>query len=944
MPLARINKAHLAVKNSAPRRNRALRLEGLEDRALLAPMLGVYTPGAPYHVPEGSLAAFYFALTESVPATVTVTWHTVAGSATEDVDYQGSSGTVVIPGDTAQHGVGVPTYQDTAADDGETFSVAITSVVSTGAGVGISSSSATAIIDDVVPPPGGGGTGGGGPGGGPGGGGPGGPGGGGGTPPQGPMMSSFRVDRLSDAVEGISAGRFKISRTIGSNGTAAYTVYFQFASASQATMNNPAGTVPSADYAPSRFPYQVPFAAGQLESVISIGAHADGVVEGNESVILDLLTYAAPGQGPVPYLVDSLHASASLVIKDPPLVTLGNASITEGDTGTQNITIPVSLQFAVETYTYVQVQTTDGTALESDQGYVGGTKTVMIPAGQTQPATPLIYAVKGDDKAEANETFTAKILSAGACRFDPANIGEITIQNDDYAPDLHGALTIPVYGWHEGEDILVNVSSVDNDTPAMNIIYTLTGAPSGSLVISPTSQGFKLSGRLNFLAHDNMPVGGYSMTVVATDPSGNSNTKTFTVPVINSTFDSLDATEVHFIDFGLGLYDRTSNQVSATGSNPPLNWTVSGDNWIEATAVMSTTYMKSTDYRIEFDSGAFATGTGTQMRKLTSASGQILLQLDLNLDGVFAATETTQAILVNMATFGGAVIRDQRVGGGPVEAMDFEVLADEHFETGGVFEFNLHNVTMHSPLLRHVYYRDAFGPINTPVDDGQGTSYTTTMTAADAAAQKGMLMFYYDENDNGVYDNAPYDELSFESPWFSVKDVRVVDLIVLVSNSLGTNSNIGYRPTQAHIQALLDAQADILLARNGFSDWRGRIRFNAQSVATLPATSTLVDRVTTQSEFDDWGNADQDLAFVSELYGWYGPILNAMGLTTPGHRGSVIDWNDQDPITIVHELGHQFGIMHTGHSSDHIMYGSGNPGQNHLLKSDADAFEQNDRQ
>ncbi len=861
-------------------------------------------------------------------------------------------------------GVSVSTYVDSVTDNGETFSLVIDSVTSS-ASVGISNSSAMVTIDDSQASGTGGGAGGGaggvtggsgGSGGGTGGsggtggvagggtsggstggtgGGMGGGGGGTGDPPvqNGPTIT-YRVDRLDDAVEGISQGRFKISRPLES--TPAQTVYFRFASNSQAIMNNQDGTVTNADYVPSTFPYQIQFASGQWQSIIYIGAYADGVDEVPESVILDLLSYAAPGSGPVPYLLDLDNASATLTIQDPPLVTISNASITEGDVGNQNVTIPVALQFAVAVDISVQVKTTDGTALESNQDYVGGTKTVVIAAGQTQPTTPLTYQVKGDDKVEPDEKFTAKILSAGACRVDPANVAEITIQNDDYAPDLNGiGSTEFYYTWLEGQRISQPMTSVDNDTPAMNVAYTLSGAPSG-LSIAPSAQGFVVSGRLTFLAHHNQPQYGYTMTVVATDPSGNSNTKTFRAYVGDSAFDSLDATEVHFYDFGLGTYKRTSNEVSATASNSPLDWTVSEDNWIETTAVKTTTYIESTDYRLVFETGAFATGTGTQMRRLTGASGLISLQLDLNLDGVFAASETTHAILVYKVDFSGATIKDQRVAGGPIESTAFEVIAGEHFETGGVFEFNLNGVTIYSPLLRHVYYRDTIGFSNTPVDGGPGASYTTTMTPEDASCKNGMVMYYYDVNDNGSYDS---DEPKVESPWFSVADLRVIDLSIVVSGAIAAP------PNQAALQAIWDAQAALALRRDGWADWRGRISFNV-SLSVEPATAAHPDNIATQGEFDAWMGIKNDFVLVNGFHGVFDP--NVIGkVDALGQRGGVIDWDDHqlDPAVWLHELGHQFGLRHDAHSNFQVMFNTTVAGvvQQELTKADAEAYETADR-
>lgn len=914
-PLLKINKI-------VPSRSRALRVESLEDRTLLTATVGVYTPGPNYHVLEGSPAAFYIAMSEPVQAMVTVGYHTVGGSATQDVDYQGRSGTVTIPfGDTGQNGVPVSTIADSIVDDGETFSLVIDSV---SGGVGISSSSATAIIDDG-PPTGGGGTGGGGTGGdGTGGGGTGGGGtGGGGTgfPPIYDPNYNFSVVQLNGAVEGISQGRFRISRAMPS-GAPSVTVYFQFAASSQAIMNNSAGTVPNADYAPSTFPYQVKFATGQWESIIYIGAYADGVVETPESVTLELLTYAAPGQGPVSYVIDPTNSSATLSISDPPLVSVGNASIVEGDTGNQNVTVPVTLGFAVGADVSVQVQTTDGTALENNQDYVGGTKTVVIPAGQTQPTTPLTYQVNGDKKAEADEKFTAKILSAGPCRIDSANLAEITIQNDDYAPDLAGIPTTP-YAWSEGQEINLNIPSVDNDTPGLNVTYTIAGTPPGTLRIFGTSQGFLLSGRINFLAWDNSPPGGYSMTVVATDPDGNSKTKTFAATVSDTSFTQLTATEVHFSDYGLGYSYDTSN--TTTSTTPTLTaWTVSDQNWIRTTTATNPPnaqalgLIKSSDFQVVFEESAFATGTMTTMHRLSSASGSISLHLDLNLDGTFGPDSITQSILVNAATFSGAQIPHRRIANGPIEPTAYPLRHYERMEVSGTFSFELSGVTTNSTLFRYEMRNE--GVIADDVAaSGAGTSFTHQMSGSDAQFSSSTIRFYYDTNDNGKYDS---DELDFAKQGIQIREASIITLNVSYSDAIA-NFDQKYAETAIILAGYMGLQRDSL------TDFRSLIDFRIGTVNSFQAGGR--DPITNYTDSGQFmSTLGTELIFVNDIAipDAAGNDNGTLGLTTHALPSSVIEWDRTNASRlgniILHEYGHQVGFYDLYAATDtwNIMYGA----------------------
>ncbi len=125
--------------------------EQLEDKSLLS-TVGVIAPSS--NVPEGSQAFFYVTVNPPSSSLVTANYQTNPGTALQDTDYQGVTGTVTIYPGQPYGVVVVPTFHDFATEPGETFSLAITGA--TGATVG-SPSSATITIDDVPPsgtPPG----------------------------------------------------------------------------------------------------------------------------------------------------------------------------------------------------------------------------------------------------------------------------------------------------------------------------------------------------------------------------------------------------------------------------------------------------------------------------------------------------------------------------------------------------------------------------------------------------------------------------------------------------------------------------------------------------------------------------------------------------------------------------------------------------------------------
>ncbi len=198
-------------------------------------------------------------------------------------------------------------------------------------------------------------------------------------------------------------------------------------------------------------------------------------------------------------------------------------------------------------------------------------------------------------------------------------------------------------------------------------------------------------------------------------------------------------------------------------------------------------------------------------------------------------------------------------------------------------------------------------------------------------------MFYYDVNDDGEYDYAPLaDSPTLESPWFGIKDTRVIDLTIVVSGAISS------APSKAALQAILSQQADIAMRRDVYNDWRARIAFNVNTVTVVAPTAAHPDNITTRAQFDAWMTVDNDFVLVNGFHGVFDPDVIGM-VKDIGSRGAVMDWDDSTLGACVwlHELGHQFGLRHEYHLADQVMYEntSGGANQLQLKKSDAETFE-----
>ncbi|WP_293395506.1 Calx-beta domain-containing protein, partial [Nevskia sp.] len=147
-------------------------------------------------------------------------------------------------------------------------------------------------------------------------------------------------------------------------------------------------------------------------------------VEPNETFLVNLSSPSgatiadAQGQGTI--VNDDAAAAPSFSVND--------VSISEGNSGTKNITFTVTLSPAATSAVAVSAATANGTATAGSD-YTGGSATLSFTVGQTSKTVSL--PVKGDTTVEPDETFFVNLMNptGGAVIGDAQGVG--TIVNDD---------------------------------------------------------------------------------------------------------------------------------------------------------------------------------------------------------------------------------------------------------------------------------------------------------------------------------------------------------------------------------------------------------------------------------------------------------------------------------------------------------------------------------
>lgn len=163
---------------------------------------------------------------------------------------------------------------------------------------------------------------------------------------------------------------------------------------------------------------------------------------------------------------------------DPdPIVSVGNASVTEGDVGTTTLSFPVTLSGPSGREVDVDYATSDGTATAATD-YVAASGTVLFAAGETSKWIGV--AVSGDFLDEGSETFTVA-LSAPFNADLGTSVATGTILDDDSGPKLYVA------------DASITEGSAG--TTPLSFSVTMTPASGGDVSVQyTTSDGTALAG------------------------------------------------------------------------------------------------------------------------------------------------------------------------------------------------------------------------------------------------------------------------------------------------------------------------------------------------------------------------------------------------------------------------------------------------------------------
>ena len=255
------------------------------------------------------------------------------------------------------------------------------------------------------------------------------------------------------------------------------------------------------------------FTPGQTSKTVSVTLTNDAVSEDDEAFTFELSNASGVG------IVDGQGVGAIVNDDTDPNVSIGDATVTEGDTGTVVASLTLTLSAASGQETSVAWATSDATA-SGGSDYTASSGEASIPAGQLSGTVEV--PVVGDLTREGDESFTVTIS-------DPIGLtvvdgtGSVTVSDDDPVPTV----TIGDVSVAEGAGVASVAFSLSNpSTTAVSFTWSTSNGTA-----TAGSDYAASSGPVTIAAGDT----GASVDVALTQDASDEQAETFTVAVAGVT-------------------------------------------------------------------------------------------------------------------------------------------------------------------------------------------------------------------------------------------------------------------------------------------------------------------------------------------------------------------------------------------------------------------------
>ena len=215
------------------------------------------------------------------------------------------------------------------------------------------------------------------------------------------------------------------------------------------------------------------FTAGQTSKTVAVPVLGDTAIEANETFTFTLSSASGAA-------VSRATATATITNDDSPTLSIGDVTVTEGNSGTKAAVFTVTLSAASPQTVTVNFATANGTATAGTD-YVAQTGNLSFTAGQTTKT--ISVTVNGDTTVEPNETFLVNLTAPSGATLADAQ-GQATITNDDTA------VVLPTLSIND-----VTVTEGNSGTTTATFTVTLSAASASTVTASfATANGTATAG------------------------------------------------------------------------------------------------------------------------------------------------------------------------------------------------------------------------------------------------------------------------------------------------------------------------------------------------------------------------------------------------------------------------------------------------------------------
>ena len=482
------------------------------------------------------------------------------GTATSGTDYTAlaASSTLTFAAGETSKTITVPVTGDTAVEANETVVINLSNATG-GAGISTASGTGTITDDDL----------------------------------------KFSIDSPSVTEGDSGSANLVFTVTLNASVSTQHTVDFADAGTGTATSGTDYTTIPNGT---------LTFAANETSKTITVSVTGDTANEGNETVVISL-SNATAGAG-----IGTASGTGTIIDNDLTF-SINSPSVTEGDSGSVNLTFTVTLSASVSSpQTVDYADAGSGTA-------TSGTDYTTIPNGTltfaaNETSKTIAVSVTGDTSNEGNETVVIELSNATTSISTARGTGTITDN------DLVFSIDSP--------------SVTEGDSSSVNLIFTVTLSASVSsthtVVYADAGTGTATSGT------DYTSISGGTLTFAANETS-----KTITVSVTGDTLDEgTGETVVISLSNATTGISTASGTGTITDNDPKFSInspSVTEGDGSSVNLVFTVTLSASSTSQYTVDYADAGSGTATSGTDYTSVTGSTL---------TFAPGDTSKTITVSV--------------------------------------------------------------------------------------------------------------------------------------------------------------------------------------------------------------------------------------------------------------------------------------------------------